>query len=232
MKRVLDLDIGGVLKLLPGGDELLLISAVGLPEGDVGKVRVPTGHQSQSGYALATGLPIVVDDWRTENRFRESKLQADAGMRSAAIVLIRAKGDPYGVLGVGSRIARKFSQDDVSFMQAIANVLANAIERRRTEERTQHEALHDPLTGLPNRNLFLDRLQHALSVAARRRTSIAVLFLDLDQFKLVNDSLGHAAGDELLGGGRPADRAGTAPGRHRGALRRRRVRRPRGGHRQ
>jgi hypothetical protein len=83
MQRVLDIDIGGVLKLLPGGDELLLISAAGLPEEDVGRTRVATGHQSQSGYALATGLPIVVDDWHTENRFRESKLQADAGMRSA-----------------------------------------------------------------------------------------------------------------------------------------------------
>jgi diguanylate cyclase (GGDEF)-like protein len=102
------------------------------------------------------------------------------------------------MLVAGSRGRHKFTREDVNFMQAIANVLANAIERRRTEERTQHEALHDPLTGLPNRSLFLDRLQHALSVAARRRTAIAVLFLDLDQFKLVNDSLGHAAGDELL----------------------------------
>ena len=212
MQRVLDLDIGGVLKLLPGGDELLLISAAGLPEEDVGRTRVATGHQSQSGYALATGLPIVVDDWQTENRFRESKLQADAGMRSAVAVLIKAKGDPYGVLGVASRKPRNFTQDDVSFMQAIANVLANAIERRRTEERTQHEALHDPLTGLPNRNLFLDRLQHALSVAARRENSIAVLFLDLDQFKLVNDSLGHAAGDELLGAVAPRIEQALRPG--------------------
>ena len=212
MQRVLDLDIGGVLKLLPGGDELLLISAAGLPEEDVGRTRVATGHQSQSGYALATGLPIVVDDWHTENRFRESKLQADAGMRSAVTVLIKAKGDPYGVLGVGSRTPRNFTQDDVSFMQSIANVLANAIERRRTEERTQHEALHDPLTGLPNRNLFLDRLQHALSVAARRENSIAVLFLDLDQFKLVNDSLGHAAGDELLGAVAPRIEQALRPG--------------------
>ena len=198
MDKVLNIDIGGVMKLLPGGDELLLISAVGLREDEVGKTKVPTGYQSQSGYALATGLPTVVIDWRTETRFEESDLQAKAGMRSAVIVLIKGKGEPYGILGVGSRKVREFSQEDVSFMQAIANVLASAIERRRTEERTQHEALHDPLTSLPNRNLFLDRLEHALSVAARRQTPIAVLFLDLDQFKVVNDSLGHAAGDELL----------------------------------
>ena len=210
MERVLDIDTGGVLKLLPGGDELLLISGIGLP--DIGEARVPTGHQSQSGYALATGLPVVVDDWDTENRFRESKLQADAGMRSAAAVLIKAKGSPYGVLGVGSRTPSRFTQDDVSFMQAIANVLANAIERRRHEERTQHEALHDPLTGLPNRNLFLDRIQQSFSVAARRQTTVAVLFLDLDQFKLVNDSLGHAAGDELLAAVAPRIEQALRPG--------------------
>jgi diguanylate cyclase (GGDEF)-like protein len=212
MDKVLNIDIGGAMKLLPGGDELLLISAVGLHEDEVGKTKVPTGYQSQSGYALATGLPTVVHDWQTENRFEESELQAKAGMRSAVIVLIKGKGEPYGILGVGSRSVREFSQEDVSFMQAIANVLANAIERRRTEERTQHEALHDPLTALPNRNLFLDRLEHALSVAARRQTSLAVLFLDLDQFKVVNDSLGHAAGDELLAAVAPRIEQALRPG--------------------
>ncbi|HKH22339.1 MAG TPA: EAL domain-containing protein [Solirubrobacterales bacterium] len=213
LSAVLGIDFGGVLKLLPGGEQLLLVAAVGIPEELIGKARVPAGYRSQSGYALTTGMATVVNDWEHENRFQQSELQRSQRMRSAAIILIKGNAGPYGVLGAGSRQQHEFTKEDVNFMQAIANVLANAIERRRAEERTQHEALHDPLTGLPNRTLFLDRLQHALSVANRRRTSIAVLFLDLDQFKLVNDSLGHAAGDELLaavaprieGALRPAD---------------------------
>jgi diguanylate cyclase (GGDEF)-like protein len=195
---VLEIDYGGVMKLLPGGDELLLVAADGLPEEMIGNARVPADLRTQSGFALATGQATVVDDWSKETRFPQSELQKSQGMQSAAIVLIKGQGQPYGMIGAGSRKLHDFSQGDLDCMQAIANVLANAIERRASEQRTQHEALHDPLTGLPNRNLFLDRLQHALSNAARRDTAIAVLFLDLDQFKLVNDSLGHAAGDELL----------------------------------
>ncbi|MGD0800236.1 MAG: EAL domain-containing protein [Terracidiphilus sp.] len=72
-------------------------------------------------------------------------------------------------------------------------------ERKRREARLQHDALHDPLTGLPNRALFLDRLNLALTRGLRHRSqTCGVLFLDLDRFKEVNDSLGHAAGDELL----------------------------------
>jgi diguanylate cyclase (GGDEF)-like protein len=212
LTEVLDVDFGGVLKLLPSSEELLLVSAVGVPEELIGTARVPADYRSQSGYAIATGKATVVDDWRAETRFQQSALQAEQGMRSAAIVLIKGKGEPFGVLGAGSRELRGFTQADVNFMQAIANVLANAIERRRTEERTQHEALHDSLTGLPNRNLFLDRLQHSLSVAARRETPIAVLFLDLDQFKLVNDSLGHAAGDEVLAAVAPRIEQALRPG--------------------
>jgi diguanylate cyclase (GGDEF)-like protein len=195
---VLEIDFGGVLKLLPSEDELLLVAAEGLPKEMIGEARVPADLRSQSGYALAAGKSIVVEDWREETRFQQFDLQRSQGMQSAAIILIKGNGRPYGVIGAGSRVPHRFSQEDVSFMQAIANVLANAIDRRAAEQRTQHEALHDPLTGLPNRNLFLDRLEHALSVAQRRGTPVSVLFLDLDQFKLVNDSLGHAAGDELL----------------------------------
>jgi diguanylate cyclase (GGDEF)-like protein len=212
LTKVLDIDFGGVLKLLPGRDELLLVAGIGLPEEMIGEARVPTDYRSQSGYALATGNAVVVNDWTTETRFQQSALQREQGMQSAAIILIKGKEEPFGVIGAGSRELHGFTEADVNFMQAIANVLANAVERRRTEERTQHEALHDALTGLPNRSLFLDRLEHALSVAARRRTAIAVLFLDLDQFKLVNDSLGHAAGDELLAAVAPRLEQALRPG--------------------
>jgi diguanylate cyclase (GGDEF)-like protein len=75
-----------------------------------------------------------------------------------------------------------------------------ASERARAEDDMRHHALHDPLTGLPNRTLFADRLGVALHGCARSGSTVAVLFLDLDQFKLVNDSFGHSTGDELLRG--------------------------------
>ena len=84
---------------------------------------------------------------------------------------------------------------------AVEGIVANArdvTERKALEQQLRHQAFHDPLTGLPNRALFMDRLAHALAVAQRRGTTLAVMLLDLDRFKVVNDSLGHPVGDQLL----------------------------------
>jgi diguanylate cyclase (GGDEF)-like protein/PAS domain S-box-containing protein len=77
-------------------------------------------------------------------------------------------------------------------------LLVDTTEQKRLEEQLVHDALHDPLTGLANRVLFRDHVERAVAASHRRRTDVAVLFLDLDNFKVINDSLGHRAGDRLL----------------------------------
>jgi diguanylate cyclase (GGDEF)-like protein/PAS domain S-box-containing protein len=93
---------------------------------------------------------------------------------------------------------RELSGEELSFLRAVAHTLASALARQRTEQRMRHEALHDPLTGLANRTLLRDRLEHAIARSERERSATAVLFIDLDNFKSVNDSHGHAAGDAVL----------------------------------
>jgi diguanylate cyclase (GGDEF)-like protein len=86
----------------------------------------------------------------------------------------------------------------VTFLQSIANILAVAIERKSAERRLAYLAQFDTLTGLPNRHLFHDRLLQTIAHARRSGNPMAVLFIDLDRFKLVNDTQGHSAGDKLL----------------------------------
>jgi len=80
----------------------------------------------------------------------------------------------------------------------MVGTVQDVTDQKATEERLRHDALHDHLTGLPNRVLLLDRLGHALERAARERSTVVVLFADLDQFKAVNDRFGHEVGDRVL----------------------------------
>jgi diguanylate cyclase (GGDEF)-like protein/PAS domain S-box-containing protein len=97
-----------------------------------------------------------------------------------------------------SRVAAGDSHLVQIFVRDLSDHDQAARERRRVEQRLAYERLHDVLTGLPNRTLLLDRLGHALSLARRQNTTLAVITADLDSFKLVNESFGHAIGDQVL----------------------------------
>ncbi|HEY2320594.1 MAG TPA: EAL domain-containing protein [Solirubrobacteraceae bacterium] len=201
--ELLGVEVGAVVELLATEDAVAFRAIHGLPGVRAGD-RVPAGLGSQSGYALLSGRPAVVTDWETERRFERSEVLDGRGTRSGLTVVIEGRRDPFGALGFHSMAQRCFGQGDVDFVQALANVLGDVVERQATDDGIRHRALHDPLTGLPNRLLFLDRLQQATERQRRRRDTLtAVLALDLDRFKLVNESLGHRTGDELLAAAAP-----------------------------
>ncbi|MEO8969786.1 MAG: diguanylate cyclase, partial [Solirubrobacteraceae bacterium] len=129
-------------------------------------------------------------------------LQSLGLVRSAApdvpvVVLSRGGDDELGMAAVKAG-AQDFLRASELNPALLARTVRFAIERKRSEVELAHQALHDPLTQLPNRALFIDRLSVALDRSRRTSAPVAVLFLDLDSFKAINDSMGHAAGDLLL----------------------------------
>jgi diguanylate cyclase (GGDEF)-like protein/PAS domain S-box-containing protein len=194
----LDVELCKVLELSPDDGRLRVISGVGWRQELERGAALPVGEASHVGYTLLSERPVVVGDLAAETRFAPSELLVRRGVVSGLAVAIHGRDAPFGVLAAHTARPRDFSDDDVNFVQAVANVLSTAVERHRDDERHRRAALHDGLTGLPNRMLALDRIAYALGRRDREGGAVAVLTLDLDRFKLINDSLGHAAGDELL----------------------------------
>ncbi len=130
----LDVKFCKVLELLPGGEELRLRAGVGWQEGLVGSATVGAQLDSQAGYTLAAGEPVLVDDLPTETRFNGPELLHEHGVVSGISVAIIGEHEaPFGVLGAHSRRRRQFSVDDVHFLQSVAHLLADAIARRSGE---------------------------------------------------------------------------------------------------
>lgn len=157
------------------------------------------------GYTREQLLSMRVGDI-TVNLLTEEERQARAGETLWERVM---RGEPGRIVGFDQNELRR--QDGTVFPvevgvgaieygegRAIFASARDITARREMEDELRQQALHDPLTDLPNRALFMDRLEHALAQTDRRRGSVAVLFIDLDKFKSVNDNLGHEAGDQLL----------------------------------
>jgi diguanylate cyclase (GGDEF)-like protein len=146
---------------------------------------------------------VIMDDYAGwEGGIRKVR---DAGFSTMVASPVWSGSELVGVLIAGALAPRpvlSYERECIELLAAQAGAaLVNAhryVERQAFEEQLHHQAFHDSLTGLPNRALFTDRLQHALSRMPRRSHSVAVLFLDIDRFKMINDSLGHDVGDQLL----------------------------------
>jgi diguanylate cyclase (GGDEF)-like protein/PAS domain S-box-containing protein len=325
VSQTLEVRYSMVMEMHP--DLMRLRAGEGWKDGYVGKAKMPTEGGSQGAYVLASGEPVVSENLARESRFAVAPFLREHAVVSSAVAVIAGEQGAWGVLGAGSVAARPFSSDDVHFLVALANVLAEATqrktavralsgsqartgaimqaaldsillmddtgsivefnpaversfgyhsgdvagknimdlvslpavgenhppglsgylmrgrgvrageraevmgkhadgsefpveititrvqtdgaplytafvrditERRRAEEQIAFLAYHDKLTHLPNRAMFEEHLDLAIARARRNEAAVAVLYMDLDNFKLVNDSLGHEAGDELL----------------------------------
>ena len=180
-------------ELQEDGTHMRAVAAVGFAYGE----DIPADEQRLGGYVLAGDEPIIVWEWASERRFTVPSLR-DRGIRATAAAAIRGRSGAFGIIAVHSATVGEFSGEEGQWLQSIADLLASALDRERSEAVMRHQSLHDALTGLPNRALLFDRVEHAFSRAERFNLGVAVLLLDVDGFKTVNDSLGHQAGDELL----------------------------------
>jgi len=161
-------------------------------------VRKLSGHAPADllGQTLQAGLApgsVALADEALANAYAA----ADAG---APVPAFRGELE-LACLGGGTvwaEVSTSGLRDDAGAFSGILGVSRDISARRQTEQRMRHMAQHDSLTGLPNRALFSDRLQQALAAARRERRPLALMFLDLDHFKPINDAFGHAVGDALL----------------------------------
>ena len=135
VSRALGSDYSKILELLPNRDALLLKSGTGWKPGYLGHATVGLGTESQAGYTLQSNEPVIVENLPTEKRFAGTALLREHDVISGITVVISTSEGPYGVLGAHSRRQRKFTTDEVNFLQAVANVLGSTIDRNRAEAR-------------------------------------------------------------------------------------------------
>ncbi len=157
-----------------------------------------TGGAGVIRRVLASAEPIWVADVTQDTGFWRGAIAAKIGLRSAFAFPILIGREIIGVMEFFSHNIRQPDEILIETARSIGIQIGQFRQRKQAEERIQYLAYYDGLTGLPNRTLFSQRLNHALAQAQRYKKALAVLFIDLDRFKNINDTLGHEAGDSLL----------------------------------
>jgi diguanylate cyclase (GGDEF)-like protein len=198
----------GALRLVDPDDERLttLVASVGATEEMLNVHRRARAADGLGARAMSEKQIVVARGADARDAVPDF---AAEGLGTAVVAPVYERERVVGSLGVASaRADRTYDARDQQILLALAEHASLALNDARAAEDLVHEAFHDSTTGLANRTLFLDRLGNALARAERASRDVGVLFVDLDGFNTVNDSLGHGAGDQLLGavGDRLAER--------------------------
>jgi len=165
----------------------------------------PEGH-GLAGTAFRMQQACISNDYLTDQRVSafHAIVRGD-GARSGGAFPLLVRGQPVGVMIYLSAEKDTFTPEFAELLQRLADNVSFALEnfdradeKTRADERIEYLASHDSLTNLPNREMFNELLRHAIEAAHRHQRQFALLFIDLDRFKVINDSLGHDAGDILL----------------------------------
>ena len=156
-----------------------------LPDGDL-ELRARAGRGSERSVAPAGRIALAL-------AATEPVVDGDG-----VTVAIRTATGCWGLIDADRPRAGRLARGDARFLGRVAAVLASAIERRRADELVRFQALHDPLTGIANRTLLIDHLEVALERLGRSGRDVAVLLVDIDGFRTINERLGHAEGDAIL----------------------------------
>jgi len=158
----------------------------------------PAADRSPAVRVIRDKQSNVVNDSAASVDTNNGRIYAEAGIRGFATLPLVVADEAVGVLALYARGVNFFHDDEMKLLTELAGDVAFAIDHIAKQEKLQYLSLYDPLTGLANRTLFLDRVTQFLRAAASRNRKLALVLLDLERFKNINDSLGRPAGDELL----------------------------------
>jgi diguanylate cyclase (GGDEF)-like protein len=179
----------------PGEDALVVRYGTGL-YGDLLGYRLPI-DRGLGGHVFRTGLPLAIDDYDTWSG-RATDLPTGV-FGSVFGVPLTTAGRVVGVLGLSSGMSeRRWGTREIETLTSFAQLASIALDNARLVDEAQRGAMYDTTTGLPNRELLTDRIAHALATPGPDDSEIGVILLDLDRFKVINESVGHTVGDRLL----------------------------------